>query len=409
MRDLDLIIQQTAHALLRLRGETAELALATQFVKRFAALDSEGMDTFLEFLLTQLGADSASVSRAIARYLKAGGQPALADLADATESDRLHLFRRINVARGGISCLLDMRGALLARRENMPELAPVERDLLHLLRSWFNRGFLELRRLDWTTPAHILEKLIDYEAVHEIQGWSDLQRRLAPDRRAFGFFHPSLPNEPIIFVEVALTSGMASSIQTLLDSEPEVPNEATDNAIFYSITNCQAGLRGISFGSFLIKQVTAELQAELPQLHTFSTLSPLPGFAAWLETEADEHGPIDVGSRAVVEAACARYLVCARHDNLPVDPVARFHLRNGARIERLNWHGDTSDKGHAESHGMLVNYRYSDQDLEANHDSLVLDGLVIASPEIIALAGSSTNDDMVLPFPHNATHEPGDH
>lgn len=401
MRDLDLIIQQTTHALLRLRGETAELSLAAQFVKRFAALDSEGIDTFFSFLLAELGADEAAVGRAIAVYQETADQAALADLADATESDRLHLFRRINVAPGGISCLLDMRTELLARRTRMPALQPVERDLSHLLRSWFNRGFLELRRLDWTTPAHILEKLIDYEAVHEIQGWSDLQRRLAPDRRTFGFFHPSLPDEPIIFVEVALTSGMASSIQTLLDSEPEETNEHTDSAIFYSITNCQAGLRKISFGSFLIKQVTAELQAELPQLHTFSTLSPLPGFAAWLEDNTDEFGPIDSNDRFEVEAACARYLVCARRSGLPVDPVARFHLRNGARVQRVNWQGDTSVKGQRESLGMLVNYRYSDQDLEANHDALVLDGLVVASPEVIALAGKEATDDLVVPAPNN--------
>ncbi len=404
MRDLDLIIQQTAHALLRLRGETAELSLATQFVKRFAALDSNGIDTFLVFLLDEFGADGDAIDRAIQAYQETGGQPALADLADATESNRLHLFRRINVAPGGISCLLGIRAAMLDRRQNMPELRPVERDLLHLLRSWFNRGFLELRRLDWTTPAHILEKLIEYEAVHEIQGWTDLQRRLAPDRRAFGFFHPSLPDEPIIFVEVALTTGMASSIQTLLDSEPEIVDDNTDSAMFYSITNCQAGLRGISFGSFLIKQVTAELQAELPQLHTFSTLSPIPGFATWLETEKAEHGPIDITDRSTVEAICARYLVCARHNNLPVDPVARFHLRNGARVERLNWQGDTSEKGQRESHSMLVNYRYSDQDLEANHDALVLDGVVIASPEVIALAGPAATDDAVIPTPSNVIY-----
>lgn len=399
MRDLDLIIQQTTHALLRLRGETAELSLASQFVKRFAALDSEGVDTFFTFLLEELGPDEEAVSRAIEAYQTTGEQTALADLADAAESNRLHLFRRINVAPGGISSLLSMRTALLNRRHHRPELGPIERDLSHLLRSWFNRGFLELRKLDWETPAHILEKLIEYEAVHEIQGWSDLQRRLAPDRRAFGFFHPSLPNEPIIFVEVALTTRMASSIQSLLDSEPEPVSEQTDCAMFYSITNCQSGLRGISFGSFLIKQVTAELQAELPQIHTFSTLSPIPGFAAWLENEVSEGSPIDIDDRAEVEAACARYLVGTRHKNLPVDAVARFHLRNGARVERLNWQGDVSDKGRRESHTMLVNYLYSGQDLEANHDALVLDGVIVASSSVISLADGAIDEGSVVESP----------
>lgn len=399
MRDLDLIIQQTTHALLRLRGETAELSLASQFVKRFAALDSDGIDRFFIFLLDELGPDAEAVGRAIDAYQTTGGQIALADLADAAESNRLHLFRRINVDPGGIVCLLSIRTELLARRKTMPELAPVERDLSHLLRSWFNRGFLELRKLDWETPAQILEKLIEYEAVHEIQGWPDLQRRLAPDRRAFGFFHPSLPNEPIIFVEVALTTGMASSIQSLLDSTPEPITERTDCAIFYSITNCQPGLRGISFGSFLIKRVTAELQSDLPQIEIFSTLSPAPGFAAWLEHECAEGPPVDTGDRAAIEAACARYLLGARRNGLPMDPVARFHLRNGARVERLNWHGDISEKGQRESHTMLVNYLYSGQDLEANHDALVLDGVVIASPSVISLAGTSIDDGSVAALP----------
>jgi len=204
-----------------------------------------------------------------------------------------------------------------------------------------------------------------------------------------------LPDEPIIFVEVALTRGMAKSIQTLLTTEPEPIDDATDTAIFYSITNCQRGLAGISFGSFLIKRVSAHLQNEIPQLVTFATLSPIPGFAKWL---ADQE-PIDVTNQAKLQAACATYLLCAKRKTLPLDPVARFHLRNGARLERLNPLGDTSAKGHAESHGMLVNYRYSGQDLEANHDSLVLDGVVIAHPEVIAAAGADLDPACVAVSP----------
>ena len=394
--DLSAVIIQTTEALLRLRGEAAAASLATQLVRRFDALDDAGVDRYLTYLLHELGPDSAAIDRAIVGYQTEPSQDAMADLADATESRRLDLFRTINTTTSGIDFLLTMRSALLDRRTSLPELRPVERDLTHLLQSWFNRGFLTLRQLDWQTPAHILEKLIEYEAVHEIAGWNDLRRRLAPDRRSFGFFHPSLPDEPIIFVEVALTEGMASSIQTLLTTEPSATNESTDTAIFYSITNCQRGLRGISFGSFLIKQVTALLQSELPQLVTFATLSPIPGFANWLS----EHEPsTDVANQQDLEGACARYLLAARRGTLPVDPVARFHLRNGARLERLNWMGDTSDKGMAESHGMLVNYRYSGQDFEANHDALVLDGIVIAHSDVIAAAGDELDARCVSSSP----------
>lgn len=398
-REIDLVIAQTSHALLRLRGETAATSLATQLTRRFGALDAEGIDTYLTFLLSALGPDDALVDAAINSYKDEPSQDAIADLADATESPRLRLFRTVNTAPGGISCLLSMRAELLARRKTMPELRPVERDLQHLLRSWFNRGFLELRQLDWQTPAHILEKLIEFEAVHEIQGWGDLRRRLAPDRRSFGFFHPSLPDEPIIFVEVALTRGMASSIQTLLTTEPEPIDADTDTAIFYSITNCQQGLSGISFGSFLIKRVTAHLQNEIPQLVTFATLSPIPGFAKWLVEHGSTNGEVDVTDQSALTTACATYLLGAKRGQLPLDPVARFHLRNGARLERLNPEGDTSEKGHNESHGMLVNYRYSGQDLEANHDSLVLDGVVIAHPDVISVAGESVNPTTVAVSP----------
>ena len=228
-----------------------------------------------------------------------------------------------------------MRTELLARRRTHPELAPVERDLKYLLNSWFNRGFLRLEQLDWQTPAHILESLIRYEAVHEIRGWDDLRRRLAPDRRSFGFFHPALPDEPIIFVEVALVNGLAESIQDVIDAPtPEEMPSDVDTAIFYSITNCQTGLRGISFGSFLIKQVTERLSADLPELTTFSTLSPIPGFSAWL---LEHHGDIDTTDQHKMEAVCAEYLVGERRRGLPLDPVARFHLRNGACVERINW------------------------------------------------------------------------
>lgn len=394
MTKIDDVVQQTTRALLRFRGETSSRALAEQLVRRYDALDSDELDRFLAFLLSDLGADREAIDAAIVRYQTNPDEPEVADLADATESQRQHLFRAINTAPGGIRILLHMRTALLERRRTHPELAPLERDLRHLLTSWFNRGFLELRQLDWSTPAHVLEKLIEYEAVHEIRGWDDLRRRLAPDRRSFGFFHPALPGEPIIFVEVALTEGIATSIQAVIDAPTpdEQPFDA-DTAIFYSITNCQQGLRGVSFGSFLIKRVTELLSAENPDLRTFATLSPIPGFATWLTTS---HPEASTDDHSEMMSMCAAYLLAARRDHMPLDPVARFHLRNGAKVERINWRGDTSEKGLRESHGLLVNYLYSGQDHAANHEALIVDGLINASAEVIALAGDRVDESHVV-------------
>ena len=384
---IDAVTANTARALLRLQAETASRALAELLVMRYQSLNAEQKVTFFRVLLDEFGADRAAVDEAIAAYQADPTETNTVALAEAADSDRLALFRALNTAAGGIEVLLDMRTELLARRRTHPELAPVERDLKYLLNSWFNRGFLRLEQLDWQTPAHILESLIRYEAVHEIRGWDDLRRRLAPDRRSFGFFHPALPDEPIIFVEVALVKGLAESIQDVIDAPtPETMPSDVDTAIFYSITNCQTGLRGISFGSFLIKQVTEQLSAELPQLTTFSTLSPIPGFSAWL---LEHHGDIDTTDQHKMESVCAEYLMGERRRGLPLDPVARFHLRNGACVERINWMGDTSDKGMGESHGLLVNYLYSGQDLAENHDALTLDGVVTASPNVLGMVGTA--------------------
>jgi len=381
--DLGAVTANTARALLRLRGDTASRALAELLVRRYASLDDDQKIAFFTQLLDEFGADRASVDAAIADYQRDPSEIHTVALAEAADSQRLPLFRVINTAPGGVGMLLDMRTRLVALHSEHPALAPVEKDLKYLLASWFNRGFLELKQLDWTTPAHILESLIKYEAVHEIRGWSDLRRRLAPDRRSFGFFHPALPDEPIIFVEVALTKGLATSIQDVIDAPaPDEQPADVDTAIFYSITNCQTGLRGISFGSFLIKQVTEQLAAEDPTITTFSTLSPIPGFARWL---AENHADADTGDQATMERRCAEYLLTVRRRTLPSDPVARFHLRNGACVAQINWQGDTSGKGMAESHGLLVNYRYSGQDLAANNEALTLDGLVTAAQPVIDL------------------------
>lgn len=374
----------TARALVEHRAETASRSLAELLVQRFQSLAPAERLDFYDVLLKSFGADRAKLEAAIKKYQSSPSEATIADLSDAAESDRLRLFRSIHLAQGGISVLLSMRCQILETLVTNSHLAPVERDLKHLMRSWFNRGFLHLRQLDWTTPAHVLESLIRYEAVHEIRGWQDLRRRLAPDRRCFGFFHPTLPDEPVIFVEVALVTGTSRSIQSLLDAPPS-DDSGWDTAVFYSITNCQDGLRGISFGNFLIKQVTERLRAEISGLDHFVTLSPIPGFARWLDEQRPNVDPTD---KEMATRHCAEYLVTARRGGMPADPVARFHLRNGARVEQVNWEGDVSPKGLAQSHGVLVNYRYSDLDLVANYDALVLDGVVTVSAEVAALVDS---------------------
>jgi malonyl-CoA decarboxylase len=303
-----------------------------------------------------------------------------------------------------------MRKEIAGRLHDEPTLRLLDSDLKHLFASWFNRGFLELRRIDWQSPAAVLEKLIAYEAVHEIHGWDDLRRRLAPDRRCFAFFHPALPDDPLIFVEVALVEGLAGAVQPLLvqDSDDDAArNRAAraDTAIFYSISNCQDGLRGISFGNFLIKQVVEELKNELQHLTRFSTLSPVPGFRRWLtkrlastgdpaaallariETSAGRLDTLecDDSLKPLIMRFCAAYLTRHASTKEPADPVARFHLRNGARLERINWLGNTAPRGIQESFGIMVNYLYDIETIESNHEAFVNDGTVMRSADVDAL------------------------
>ena len=315
------------------------------------------------------------------------------------------------MAPEGTRMLIAMRRRLLGALGAHPEWAVIEMDLAHLLASWFNRGFLVLRRIDWRTPAIVLEKLIEYEAVHEIAGWRDLRRRLESDRRCYGFFHPALPDEPIIFVEVALTQGMSAKVQPLLDPKSPVLDPKTANcAVFYSITNCQEGLRGVSFGNFLIKNVAEDLGRELPQIKTFATLSPAPGFREWLEATARAHakdpkwaavtgllphlaGPdwlsdaqLSAPAQRELPPLCAYYLLHAKHNKEPLDRVARFHLRNGARLERINWHGDTSETGLRHSAGLTVNYVYRLDEVERNHEVYMNEYKITASRSIDSMA-----------------------
>ena len=400
-------------ALLRTRGEASVVTLARRTLDAFARLDTEGRDAFFAFLRSDLGAEAAALDAALESYRATPGPERAAALAAAAEPRRQELLRLMNTAPDGTRDILAMRVALRDALSRLPELELVDDDFVHILRSWFNRGFLELHRIDWRTPALVLEKIIEYEAVHQILDWDDLRRRLESDRRCFGFFHPSLPDEPLIFVEVALCKGLADSVTDLLFGEVE-QEAGADTAVFYSISNCQRGLTGVFFGNFLIKQVVRELATENPGLHRFATLSPVPGFRKWLIREAQE-GRLPAkpggGDMALdgVEAAdwpagrvpgdhlreelsrlCARYLLHAKRGSYPLDPVARFHLRNGARLERINWMSDPSPAGLRQSAGVMVNYVYDEAEVVANHEAFVNEGRIAHSRTIATLAGTVT-------------------
>ncbi len=411
-------------------GEVSARARAASLGRSYLALDRAGRRRFLGILAHEFDVDHAAVDRAADALGKADGgetarRRAERELRAALEAPRVKLLTQFNELPDGVKFLVDLRAELLEIAGRDPALAALEADLKDLLASWFDVGFLELRRIGWDSPAALLEKLIAYEAVHEIDGWGDLKNRLDSDRRCFAFFHPRMRDEPLIFVEVALYSGLADNIQRLLD--PAAPVEdahVADTAIFYSISNAQRGLVGISFGGFLIKRVVAELAGEFRNLKGFATLSPMPGFRSWLEgmlaadspalllaaeRKAIAQLPIGIGDdgafatliglpawyddeavakalKAPLKRLAARYLVEERReDGRARDPVAHFHLLNGARVEQIDWLADRSEKGVAQSYGMMVNYRYREPDIEANHEAYKGEGMVAASPAVRAL------------------------
>jgi len=415
---------QLSRSLISERGEASGAALSRALLESLSGLGEADRLTYYRFLANDFAPDPAKLRLAAEAYL-ASPTPATAQvLGEVAEPPRQELLRRINMAPGGTAALVRMREALLPLLREHKELAPLDADLHHLLGSWFNRGFLELKRIDWhRTPAAILEKLIAYEAVHEINGWPDLRRRLERDRRCFAFFHPALAGEPLIFVEVALVNGLSNAVQPLLSQDNIQELKAPDTAIFYSISNCQKGLRGISFGNFLIKQVVEELKAETPSLVQFATLSPVPGFRRWLEGRfdkgaqhlltAEERVPIaaladvkgakgafrrlletpgwhdDAATAAALKTPllrlCAEYLTASNGGKGPTDPVARFHLGNGARLERVNFLANTAPRGFKESYGLMVNYLYDLDRIEANHEAFVRHGTVAHSDAVAAL------------------------
>jgi len=426
-------IAELAKALVSVRGEASGVAMARQILTIYRGLTSEQKRAFFHLLATALQPREEAVIEAASAYLSDPSPAALSKLQATVESPRQEFFRRLNLAPGATGEIVAMRRDLLRMLASDPSLSVVDTDLRHLLYSWFNRGFLVLRRIDWQTPAAILEKIIAYEAVHEIKGWDDLRRRLDPaDRRCFAFFHPSLVDEPLIFVEVALTDDMADNIAGLLDEAPKDGRAVEPTtAVFYSISNCQEGLKGISFGNFLIKQVVEELAREQPTLKTFVTLSPVPLFARWLasELEEDQTGLITPELRRALQplihhdwvddpeqvktfevpltVLAAHYLVNAKSaDGRPVDPVARFHLGNGARLERINWLADTSPKGLKESHGVMVNYRYDLKEFERNHEAYANEGVVAISRAVRSLLKTPLKIKAVRPEPQQLPPPP---
>ncbi len=425
--DEELLRRQFQNWLEARGGEVSARKHAMQIGGLYQDLSSAGRQRFLRLLAREFGPDRQALREQCERYLASADVdcgPLEESLRDLLITPRLKLLHQFNTLPQGIKFLVDLRQDLLGCVKADAELATLDKEIRRLLATWFDVGLLEMRQIDWQSPAALLEKLVAYEAVHEIHSWQDLRHRLHLDRRCYAFFHPNMPGEPLIFVEVALTSGISASIQGLLDeSAPDVSPEEADTAIFYSISNAQQGLQGISFGNFLIKRVVESLKAELPNIKTFSTLSPIPGFSRWvqgaggdelatligaeemqrlMETSADQAGPFNLVEqlerpgwhlksgfcevvRPLLERLLYHYFHTTRADGQPIDPVERFHLGNGARIERVNWQGDLSDKGLAQAYGFMVNYLYPIKDIEKNHELYATARKIVVSSAIKGL------------------------
>jgi malonyl-CoA decarboxylase len=416
-RSEDLV--ELCEELLSGRGEASGVALAGEILGRYGELTTGPRIAFFEALAQRFGPDQARLSLAVAAWQKNPSEELAVEVNRASEPRRQELFRRLNLAPGGTAALVHMREQLLQAMDRRDDLAPVDSAFVHLFSSWFNRGFLVLRRIDWSSPAIVLEKIIRYEAVHRIRGWDDLRRRIdPPDRRCYAFFHPALVDEPLIFVEVALTRDIPAAIAPILASERTVIEpDRTTTAVFYSISNCQRGLTGVSFGHFLIKQVAEEIARENARLSTFVTLSPAPNFAQWLARErsteasraltAEDRAALvhldnpdwwqvaklrDAVEEPLLRAAAWYYLRARTRQGTPVDPVARFHLGNGARLERLDFLGDPSENGLEQSYGLMVNYLYELDDIEKNHEAYAQQRTVIAAGAVKRLVKGSPRD-----------------
>jgi malonyl-CoA decarboxylase len=379
-------ITELAEDLLGSHGEVSGSTLARLILDRYALMEDDEKLAFFDYMTHSLEIDAKAVTETLKVYQETPTKASYRAFAAACDPRRQELTRRLNQVPGATGQLVAMRKDLLRFLGDVPALAPLDVDFQHLFSSWFNRGFLVLRPINWSSPAEVLDKIIAYEAVHAIHSWDDLRRRLKPqDRRCFGFFHPAMAEEPLIFVEVALTKGIPTSIQALLaDGRDAIDAQDADTAVFYSISNCQAGLAGISFGNSLIKQVAADLSRDLPALKNFVTLSPIPGLNTWRET-----ANLDSKTVGTEEAIAAYYLLEAkRPDGMPLDPVARFHLGNGAMVHAVHAGADVSDNGMIQSNGTMVNYLYDLSQITANHEQFVGEKTVIASSEVRALSAT---------------------
>ncbi len=394
-------LEELLEKLMSSSGEVSAMVTAREILNRYKNLDDEEKLKFFKLLESNFNAEADEVKLAFHEYERNPSSINLSHLSDASEPRRRELLRRLNQTAGATHDLVAMRSDLLKLLKQYPQLASVDSDFIHLFSSWFSRSFLVLQTIDWTTPADILERIIRYEAVHEIRDWEDLRRRIQPEnRRCFAFFHPALIDEPLIFVEVALCNHVPNSIDEILTSQSELDFTGTyDTAAFYSISNCQPGLKNISFGNFLIKQVVQELKVETPSIKNFVTLSPVPGFSRWLADRVNEpNEPLSNLTRELTARSepsesvaeqpdslrrlCAEYLLHAKRGILPADPVARFHLGNGARIHQINPGADLSDKGMQQSHGIMVNYLYDPKFIERNHEQFMTEGKIDCSSDI---------------------------
>ena len=382
-------INKAVDSVMSTSGEVSSLVFAEHLLNLIEDLDDNGLKKFLKDLLKNYDIDTKILLKDVKNYSSNKNTENFEKIRISSEPGWIELFRRLNSSSNGTYRLVKLRERI--RSLNDEDLKTFDLRLLKLFKYWFNPSFLVLEKIDWETPANILEKIIEYEAVHEINSWDDLRARLAPiDRQCFAFFHPLIPNDPLIFVEVALTTGIPKSIQKIINLDrQEIEIEDANTAIFYSISNCHNGLLGISFGNFLIKQVASNLKRELPDLNQFTTFSPLPGFMKWME----EYSPISFErcsdkncSEDELTKNAIKYLTHSeRDDGMPNDPVSRFHIGNGASLERINLNADTSEKGMTQSYGVMANYLYDLDVVEENHEIFFKNKVVPVSSEIESL------------------------
>jgi len=382
-------INKAADSVMSSSGEVSSIVFAEHLLHLINDQTDEELIVFLNYLLTEYDIDTESLLENVKAYQSEKNQDNLNLISSSSEPKWIELFRRLNAAPAGTHKLIKLREKIkyLLTKGNL-ELESLDKGLLRLFKYWFNPSFLVLEKIDWSTPANVLEKIIEYEAVHEINSWDDLRARLAPsDRQCFAFFHPLIPEDPLIFVEVALTNKIPETIAEVIRIErDEIENDQINTAVFYSISNCQNGLSGISFGNFLIKKVAHKLRQEIDGLDNFLTLSPLPGLMRWLENNAplayERCKNKTIEDNDLIQKTIKYLTESNRNDGLPNDPVARFHLGNGAILKQININGDLSNKGLDQSNGVMVNYLYDLDTVERNHELFVQTKEVLLSNEL---------------------------